>query len=485
MHVIELILSFAVFGLHIAVIVSVLLEERRQPSATLAWVWALILLPVIGVVLFLIIGRVHADKFVKKSQLTNAELEPVLAKYNIQKKLAAAGAPPVQPRTESMLRLGDTVASTPASAGNHATLLINATRTYRAMIEAIDAATDHIHVEFYIIQPDEAGKRLRDRLARRAAEGIKVRVLVDGVGSYSLPNDFWDTLTDLGGEAHVFNPVSIFRGRFRRRRDRVDFRNHRKIIICDGQVGFTGGINVGREYLGLDPEMGRWRDTHIQINGPAVLSLQTAFAEDWFAACNEVIDDARYFPDPIECEPDEVIQIIDSGPDRTWSPVAQMFAHAMSLSQDRIWLTSPYFVPSQIIESTLVTAALRGVDVRLLLPGKADQLIVNLAAKSYYRRLIEAGVRIFEYERGFIHAKTMLVDEWVSTVGSTNMDMRSFHLNFELNAFIFGPRFAGEMAEEFLADLQETKEVTAEHLAKINVFRRLSYAGARLLSPLL
>lgn len=485
MATVQIIISFAIIGFHIAVILSVLLEERRQPSATLAWVWALILLPVFGVVLYLLIGTVRADRLVKRSRQTELRVRTLLDKHHLQTKLLESGAPPVEARTDAMLRLGDNVASTPASGGNKATMLVNATQAYRAMVEAIEAATDHIHVEFYIIQPDETGKRLRERLTRKAAEGVEVRVLVDGVGSYKLARKFWDPLIEQGGEARVFNPVSFFTGRFRRRRDRVDFRNHRKIVVCDGNVGFTGGINVGREYLGLDPEMGRWRDSHIQIDGPAVLSLQSAFIEDWLSATDELLDDPRYFPEPTVCEADQLVQIIDSGPDRQWSPVAYMFAHAMALSRQRIWLTSPYFVPDQVIENTLVGAALRGIDVRLLLPGKADHMIVDLAAKSYYRRLLDAGVRVFEYEKGFVHAKTMLVDDWVSTIGSTNIDMRSFHLNFELNAFVFGSEFGDEMADQFLADLDQAKEITPEILAKVNVLRRLSYAAARLLSPLL
>ncbi|MAG58682.1 MAG: cardiolipin synthase, partial [Planctomycetes bacterium] len=364
-------------------------------------------------------------------------------------------------------------------------------------IEAVEAAQEHVHVQFYIIQPDRTGFALRDRLIRRANDGIKIRVLCDGLGSGRLPSDFWQPLVDAGGEAAVFHPVFRWIVPFRRR-DRVDFRNHRKIVVVDGKVGFTGGINIGNEYLGLDPDMGQWRDTHLSIEGPAVLGLQTAFVEDWMAATGRVVEDDGCFPVP-DTSGTSVVQIVDSGPDRTWSPIAHVFMQAYATARDRIWITSPYFVPSPEIYETLITAALRGVDVRLLLPVRADSLLVHLAAHSYYRRLLDAGVRIYHYEsmgwrwrrrrqparKGFIHAKTLVVDDWVGTIGSSNMDMRSFKPNFELNAFVLDRAFVQALATQFRADLQDAREFTSAELAQAGIPKRLMWQTARLLSPLL
>jgi cardiolipin synthase len=353
------------------------------------------------------------------------------------------------------------------------------------MVRAIEEARYHVHVEFYIVQPDETGRRLRETLVRRAREGVEVRVLCDALGSVHLPGDFWRPLVEAGGEAAFFRPVGRVLRRLHRR-DRVDFRNHRKLVIADGRVGFTGGINVGREYLGLDPTMGYWRDTHVGITGPAVLSLQAAFAEDWVTATGRLLDDERYFPDPAGHDDGPYrVQIIDSGPDRSWSPIAHVFTQAYALARERIWVTSPYFIPTPAVENGLIGAALRGVDVRLLLPLRPDHPVAMAAASSYFPPLLEAGVRIFRYRRGFVHAKTLVVDDWVSAVGSANLDLRSFHLNFELNALVYGREFAVALAAQFLRDLEQAQETGLAHERSLGTVARVLRAGARLLSPLL
>jgi cardiolipin synthase len=304
------------------------------------------------------------------------------------------------------------------------------------------------------------------------------------MGSKGLNDAFWTSLTTAGGKAAAFNPVSPFTQL--RRRDRVDFRNHRKNVIIDGRIGFTGGINIGREYLGLDPEVGRWRDTHLRITGPAALSLQRVFARDWRSAVDEKIDVARWFPAPEENNSgDSIVQIVDSGPDSEWSAVEEITFAAINAATTRVWLATPYFVPSPGIEFALVNAAMRGVDVEILLPEKADSHIVGLASRSYFGPLLRAGVKLHLYQRGFMHAKTLVVDDWMGTVGSANIDMRSFRLNFELNAFVYDPPFVGEMAAQFVRDLNNAKPFTLENESRIRVLRRLSQQAARLLSPLL
>ncbi len=480
----QTILSTVVLLAHVLAIFTLLLAERRQPSATLAWIFAIIFLPVLGLVLYMLFGATRIKRIARRSAKAAQRLQQVLDSHDVQLRLAGHGKP-LDPRTESFLRLGKRVSSTPASHGNHSEILVNAAATYRAMIAAIESAQDHIHLQFYIIRPDDTGIALQDRLVRRAQAGVQVRVMYDGVGSLHLPHRFWDPLRQAGGKVAVFNPV-IRAFRIFRKRDRIDFRNHRKILVVDGQVGFTGGINIGREYLGLDPEMGRWRDTHVRIHGPAVLGLQKAFCEDWLTTSEELLDDPRYFPDiPAPEDGNDIIQIVDSGPDRSWSPISHFFSHGIALAQKRVWITSPYFIPAPSIEQALLCAALRGVDVRLLLPAHPDHLLVSLAAKTYHTMLLEAGVRIFEYERGFVHAKTMVLDDWVGTVGSANMDMRSFNLNFEINAFIFGAEFVSQLAGQFTHDLGHAREVARKPDTLANYPKRLLCAAARLLSPLL
>jgi cardiolipin synthase len=475
-------LWIGVAGTHLAVIFGFLLTERRSPTATLAWLMVLLFLPLVGLLIYFVLGATRANRIRKKSESVATRIDDVLSRHGVSGKMREHGAiPQLDPSTRALVALGRRTTSLPASYGNRATILDSAAATYRAIMRGIDDAEDHIHVEYYIIQPDRIGRALRDRLVRRAADGLAVRVLCDAVGSSKLPSNFWAPLEEAGGQAAVFNPI-----RFRiRRRDRVDFRNHRKIVVFDGKVGLTGGINMGREYLGLDPEIGKWRDSHISIGGPAVLGLQQTFAEDWLFTTGELLDDLRYYPNFTEVHGTQIVDIIDSGPDRQFSSVHQIFFQSIALSQKRVWVTSPYFVPDPVIEESLIAAALRGVDVRLLVPFKSDVPIISMASRSYYPRLLEAGVRIFEYERGFVHAKTLVVDEWVGTIGSANMDIRSFKLNFEVNAMVYGAEFARELAGQFLEDLKFSREITAEAVAQTGYTRRLAQAFARLLSPLL
>jgi cardiolipin synthase A/B len=482
--VIQSVLALAVLLTHVIVIFGFVLVERRQPSATMAWLLALMFLPGVGVVLYLLIGTTRIRAIARRTAASAARVDEVLRKHAVLQKLGDTDKhDDIDERTHTLLRLGRNLSTTPPSRGNRTELLVNAPATYRSMIHAIEAAKHHIHVEFYIIQPDSTGIALRDRLAKRAREGIEVRVLVDAIGSMSLPNDFWEPVIAAGGKAGIFRPVVKTLHRLRRR-DRIDFRNHRKIVVVDGEVGFTGGINIGREYLGLNADIGSWRDTHVRIEGPAVLSLQETFLEDWLIATGNLVDGERYFPAP-QTSGGCIVQIVDSGPDRTWSPMSHLYTQAIALARERIWITSPYFIPSAVLEGALITASLRGVDVRLLLPAKADYFVVTLASRSYYPDLLDAGVRIYEYGRGFLHAKAMVVDDWVGSVGSANMDLRSFHLNFELNAVVFGRSFTDELARQFLADLEGARVIDPAIDTKLAYHSRLLHAGARLLSPLL
>ncbi|MCC6782167.1 MAG: cardiolipin synthase [Planctomycetes bacterium] len=480
------IVTIALFLAHVFAISVLILVERRQPAATLAWLLTLVFLPIVGLVVYFLIGAPRFARTKRKMALAARRIDAVRKRQEVERKLAASGGEgeAVEPRTESLLRLGAALSSTPPSAGNVARLLENAAATYRAMSRAIEAARHHVHVQFYIIRPDEAGQRLRDRLVAAARRGVQVRVLVDAVGSAQLPREFWKELIAAGGKAAAFRPVLRAFTRFRRR-DRIDFRNHRKIVVVDGTVGFTGGINIGREYLGLDPEIKEWRDSHVELDGPAVLALQCAFAEDWFTTTGEEVDDDDHYPEPRCHEHGAVVQVVDSGPDRDWSSIEAMYAFVIGAARKRVWITNPYFVPSSTIENALVSAALRGVDVRILVPRRSDHLVVQLASRSYFPPLLEAGARIYRYARGFVHAKTMVVDDWVGTVGSANMDMRSFRLNFELNPFVIDRGFATTLARSFEDDLRGATEYTADDVARQTVIARLLTGAARLMSPLL
>ena len=476
-------LTVAVAIAHIVVVISLLIHERRQPSSTMAWLLALILLPVLGLLAYWTFGRVRARRLSGAYKRSAAAVAQLMQTHDVDDKLRGNPDIAIGSRTQRLLRLGERLSDTPLSSGNGVQLLVDGDETSESLRAAVRGAKEHIHVELYIIQPDEVGRAMRDELTAKAQAGVEVRVVYDAVGSAKLSRAFWSSLTQAGGQVAVFRPV----GPILRRapwRDRIDYRNHRKIIVVDGRVGFTGGFNAGREYLGRDPTIGPWRDTYVQIRGPAVLSLQRAFLQDWMHASGTALENSKYFPAPITEEPGCAVQVIASVPMQAQSPISYLFTHCFHLARERIWIASPYFIPEPALEQALASAALRGVDVRLLVPLKADHRLVSLAGHSYFPALLEAGVRIFRYEPGFMHAKTLLVDEWVCAVGSANMDMRSFHLNYELTAFLFGHEICGVLESQFEQDFSDSRELTLQEEQRVGFGHRFARAGARLMSPL-
>ncbi|MCC6623851.1 MAG: cardiolipin synthase [Deltaproteobacteria bacterium] len=477
-------------GLQLVVVFGFVLRERREPQATLAWILGVVLVPFVGVLTYFFFGIRRVAQRHRQAERVAARVRDVYSRYRVAQKTAGIGAAgtraPAEPpmKTRSLVQLASRVSEAYACAGNAVDMLVDGARTYDAIRAAISRARDHVHVEFYIIQPDESGRALRDHLVEIARAGVQVRVLCDALGSLKLPADFWEPLVAVGGQAAYFGPIRF--GPFLRRRDHVNFRNHRKIVVVDGRVGLTGGINIGREYLGLDPRIGAWRDTHIRIEGPAVLGLQQTFIEDWLHATGELLDHARFFPEPPTPAPGEaMVQCVASGPDRPWAVIHQMHFLACAASEKRIWATSPYFVPDRVIQSALVTAALRGVDVRLLVPRRSDSRLVDWASRYYFGELLESGVRVFEYDRGFLHAKSLVVDDWVAAIGSSNMDIRSFQLNYELTAFVYDRDFAQSVARQYALDLANATELPRRWLETQSYGKRLLHAAAGLLSPLL
>jgi cardiolipin synthase len=466
----------------------ILVERRRTPVATLAWVMAVIFVPVAGIVGYLVFGRTRMARSSRRLEKIHAQVNKVITNYDLPRTVREHRVPrPPDSRTPHLLTLSDRISTTPASDHNACVLLVDADDAYDSMEAAILTAKDHIHMEFYIFRDDDSGRRFRDLLTERANADVEVRVVVDAVGSVSLDAEFFDPLLVAGGQFQFFSPVNrLFR---LRRPNRIDFRNHRKILVVDGHVGFTGGINIGDEYRGLDEDLGNWRDTHMRIEGPAVLGLQQAFAEDWLWTAQELLSDRRYYPSAAPEAGDvrgtTTVAIVDSGPDRNWMAIHRIHVQAIAMAHQRVWITNPYFVPDRVMEESIVTAALRGVDVRLLVPESGDNALITMASEAHFLPLLEAGVRIFRYRGGFVHAKTLVVDRWVGTVGSANMDIRSFQLNFELNAFAFGESFCDELGGQFEQDCLESVEITLEAEQATGYGRRLLRSMARLLSPLL
>lgn len=462
-----------------------ILFEKRSPVATLAWILALIALPYVGFIVFFFFGPRRLVRKRLKHRRARGKMQETAHELPVHE----GRVEPEDPRITQLIRLAIAAGEPPAEHCDEVEILHDAARTYDAIEDAIRAAKHHVHVAYYIFDQGRCGSRLRDVLVERAKAGVTVRVLVDDVGSSGMGRAFSKTMRDAGVKLAKFNEVT-----FSRIRSRIDFRNHRKIVVVDGTVGFTGGINVCDDYFSSPTENppkrekhghpAPWRDTHLRFTGDAVRWLQLVFLDDWHYTTGYVPRDSRYFPPPTNTGVHQV-HVITSGPDRDLEPIQKMYFAAIASASDRVWLTTPYFVPDEAVFTALVTASLRGVDVRVLVPRRSDSLIVTAAARSYYDKILAAGVRVFEYQPTMIHAKTMVVDDYFAAVGTANFDNRSFRLNFEVSAILYGPTHAEELARAFEKDLEASKEITTQSRKQLSLRWRFAEAGARVLSPLL
>lgn len=383
--------------------------------------------------------------------------------------------------SSQLARLTSRTAGTNVGRAESVEVLLNGKACFDSIVAAIAKAEHHIHVEYYIFEGDKTGTRIRDALIARAKEGVKVRLLVDGVGS-SLTSNFLAPLYAEGAEFARFNPLS-----FGRLLPRFNLRNHRKIVVIDGRVGFLGGINVGDEYNEEITKREAYRDTHLKIVGSVVRQIQFAFLEDWQFANGGHMRDKLLFPaldDDADEREQELVQVVPSGPDLEWEATKKVYFTMITQAEVSLKVTTPYFVPDEAIQVALCSAALRGVKVELIVPQNSDSRIVTAAARSYFDQLLSAGVHIFEYPK-MVHAKTMVVDGKLACVSSANMDNRSFRLNFEIGAVFYAKEAISDLERAFDKDKARCRHVTPRSRGRIKWFGRLSEASARLLSPLL
>lgn len=457
------------------------LLDNRDPSSTIAWLMVLVILPVVGIFLYLYIGRNHRKKetFIKKSKedyiiLNNLLKEQVsFADYNPMFKRDSGD---IRGKVMPLL-LNNTRA--PVTVNNKVKVLQNGEATFTEMLNAINNARDHVHIEYFIIKDSHIGRKFQRALIKKAREGLEVRLIYDAVGSIRLKKSFIRPLEEAGVQVRSFLPVSLpFFG------SRLNYRNHRKILVVDGKIGFVGGLNIGDEYLGRNKKMGFWRDTHLKIEGEAVYVLQGIFLADWYFISNEAIDGFKYFPSQGYCG-ETVVQIASSGPDSYWASIHQAYFSAINGAKERVYITTPYLVPDEGILLALKVAALRGVDVKLLLPIKPDHRTVFWASKSHFEELLEAGVKIYQYEKGFVHGKVFIVDNNFVSIGTANLDIRSFKLNFEVNAFIYDKEVNYSLARDFYEDLRVSREVVLGEYINRPLIDKIRESIMRVLSPIL
>jgi len=361
---------------------------------------------------------------------------------------------------------------------NQVTILNNGDQTFASIIDEIQKAEHHIHLEYYIIDDDIIGNQIRELLIEKSKQGVKIRIIYDGFGSRGLGAEYIGSLLRAGIEIYSFMPV-----RFYRLTTKINFRNHRKIVIVDGKVGFVGGLNIADRYLG-NKELGFWRDTHLRIEGDAVKSLQAVFLIDWQFVSDEFINSTEYFP---ECSIDQkcLVQIASSGPDSDWASIMQAYFYAIASASKYMFISMPYIIPNESILTALKTSALAGVDIRLILPFKSDSMLTYWSSLSYLDELLESGIKVYMYEKGFTHSKLIICDDIFASVGTANLDIRSFDQNLEVNALIYDEKIAITLKNMYLEDLSNCFEITADDFSKRSSVNRFKESLARVFSPIL
>lgn len=447
------------------------LMHVRTSQGTIAWVISLIAVPFIAIPLYWLLGRTRFSGYVGGRRKKDERLAKLAESMHERLRQLEVDIP----EDDAFERAARILGGLPFTRGNHLELLIDGEETFERIFRAIREAENYLCVNFFIVKNDQLGTRFQQALIERAKAGVKVYFLFDEIGSHKLPRRFLKELRAAGVECHSFGINRFWWSRFQ-----LNFRNHRKIVVSDGKVALIGGLNVGDEYMGRDQRFGEWRDTHLEMRGPVVQAVQLVFLEDWFWAANQV-PDLHWDTRPEEA--DQIAAVIPTGPADPCDSWQLVVAEAANSSRRKLWIASPYFVPDEGVLTALQAAAIRGVDVRILLPERADHLLVWLSAFSYYEQSIPYGVRLFRYHKGFLHQKVMLIDERLAAVGTANLDNRSFRLNFEITGFSTDRTFVNEVTEMLEADFKHAKEATVEDFTAKPFLFRAACRGARLFAP--
>ena len=466
--------------LEIAAIIAAIeaLLGNRSSQSAIAWSLFLVIFPILGLPMYLALGGRKFSGYVNARRSGSEPLQQMIQEISAQLPAAAKAS---FTDDEDDHRVLTRLASMPFAAANTTRLLIDGEATFDAIFSAIDAAQEYVLVQFYIVKDDNLGTQLQTRLTGAAARGVRVYFLYDAVGSHALSKSYLKTLQDAGVHTSPFSGS----GRGGGHPLRVNFRNHRKIVVVDGCSAFVGGHNVGDEYVGKSsrPELRPWRDTHVEVQGPAVLAVQVAFLEDWYWMTRKVpklrID--PYFPE----QGSQRILVLPSGPADELDTCGLLFTELIHSARQRVWIVSPYFVPDDTVISALQLAALRGVDVRIMLPEKPDHKLVYLAKFSYLEETLPCGIKFFNYQRGFLHNKIVLVDDQVAGVGTANFDNRSFRLNFEITLLFVDRKCVDDVETMLVEDFEHCSEMSMADIENRSMWFRLATRIARLFSPVL
>lgn len=472
-------LSVVIYAAALAAVIAVL-RHPREPRAMLAWILTLLFLPGLGLFIYLLAGhprfkrtqRRHRRRRQRISRSLRRQIEALNRRFGE----GATGDEYALAQVAAVAtRIGDQLVTT----GNTVQIYFEDDQNFNAILEAVRNARDHIHLEYYIYQPDDTGKQLRDALIEKAREGVEVRLLLDYVGTFNWTKAFRRSFTEGGIDVASFLPAVPLRGRFR-----VNFRNHRKIAVIDGRIGFIGGQNIGDEYRGRREKFGPFRDTHMRIEGPAVQQLQEIFVHDWNFTRGEDLSSDAYFP-AARSAGDQTVQIIASGPDRNPRILHHLLLSAITCARESVAIITPYFVPDTTMIVALQSAAYRGLTVQVLIPSVTDHKVTLWAGRSYYQELADAGVEIYEYSKAILHSKVMIVDDVWAMLGSANMDQRSFRINFEVTALLYDQKPARDLRADFENLLKNATRIRPESPDHWGFGKSIVLGLARLASPIL
>ena len=453
-------------------LVLLIMLENRNPLKTIPWVIVLIFIPGIGLIVYFFFGRDNRRLRIITRRMYKRFRKQVRIEY--------------QPQDISLIpkeylplaRLLNNSNYSAIFSGSQLACYTNGKDKFEALLADIADANHHIHLQYYIFDADIIGRQVREALIKKAQAGVEVRVLYDDVGSWSVKNRFFDEMKEAGIEV-----CSILKVTFPLLTSKVNYRNHRKVVVIDGKVGYMGGMNIADRYV-KGNRIGQWRDNHFRITGPGVYGLQSSFILDWYATSNHLIKGESYYPELPQAG-DAKMQIVTSSPSARWRTLMQAFIFCISNSKKYIYIQTPYFLPTEALSLSLEMAALGGVDVRLMIPKNSDTKSAQMATFSYVDKMLQAGVKVYLYNRGFLHSKLLLIDDMISCFGSSNFDFRSFEHNFEINAFVYQKDFAQKMKVMFMRDLHDCEAVSYPVWRKRPITKRIVESFMRLFAPLL
>ncbi|RKL69329.1 cardiolipin synthase [Salipaludibacillus neizhouensis] len=477
------ILVAVLFIINMLLAIIVVFIERKDASATWAWVMILFFIPFLGFIFYLFFGQ----NLTRRRLFNWAGMRKIGIVDIITKQIDQIRDPEFRYYDDNVDPYRDLIYmhlinnDAILTHDNNVQLLMDGQEKFDHVFDDIKQAEDHIHIQYYIFRNDNLGKKLIQELVKKANEGVKVRVMYDELGSRNLSRTHFKTLIAAGGEVAVFFP-----SRFPLINLRLNYRNHRKLIIIDGQIGYVGGFNIGDEYIGTSKKFGYWRDTHLRIQGNAVDPMQTRYILDWSQASKKAnIDyESRYFPMKKNLG-NATMQIVSSGPDSEWEQIKNGYIKMIMSAKESIFIQTPYFIPDQSLLDVLRIASLSGKDVRVMIPDKPDHPFVYWATYSHIGELLKTGAKVYIYNKGFIHAKTIVIDRKMNSVGTANIDMRSFKLNFEVNAFIYDQEVSEIVAQSFEKDMLDSTRFTEKMYENRSKWIRAKESVSRLLSPVL